>query len=62
MAPHEHLLPIDYGSHSGTARGIAAWVDTAEYEGISYATQTDGSGEGHENRQPSLSLQYVIKA
>ena len=54
---HYHNLPIDYGSHSGSSRGISSWVDnaTASSDG-SYKTGNTGGGQAHNNMPPYMAV------
>ena len=55
MPSHYHNLPIDYGSHSGSSRGISSWLDTATVlNDGSYKTGNIGGGQPHNNMPPYL--------
>lgn len=59
---HAHPLPIDYGSASGTMRGVPHWSDKSSYDEYHvFDTGYSGEGAAHENRQPSLYLYHIIK-
>ena len=59
---HTHSLPIDYGSSGGTRRGVPHWSDSAVLdENHVFDSGYSGEGAAHENRQPSLSLNQIIK-
>lgn len=61
--PHGHNVAIDYGGHDGNLRGLSSWSDHAKYD-ITGVMDTGRSGEGapHNNMQPSLALNQIIKA
>ena len=59
---HAHFLPIDYGSSGGTRRGVPHWSDSAVLdENHVFDSGSSGEGAAHENRQPSLYLNYLVK-
>ena len=59
---HSHMLPMDYGQHDGSNRGPDIWSDYGRFDtNRSYNSADSGEGAAHENRQPSLSLNQIIK-
>ena len=59
---HSHMLPMDYGKHDGSNRGPDVWSDYGRFDtNRSYNSADSGEGAAHENRQPSLSLNQIIK-
>ena len=59
---HSHMLPMDYGQHDGSNRGPNVWSDYGRFDtNRSYNSADSGEGAAHENRQPSLYLNYLIK-
>ncbi len=56
------MLPMDYGQHDGSNRGPDVWSDYGRFDtNRSYNSADSGEGAAHENRQPSLSLNQIIK-
>ena len=58
--PHNHTTLIDYKNLMGTPEGSNSFQVRQEPAGA-VATGSSGNGAAHENRQPSLYLNQIIK-
>ena len=58
--PHSHTTLIDYRNLMGTPEGSNSFQVRQEPAGA-VATGSSGNGAAHENRQPSLYLNQMIK-
>ena len=58
--PHNHTTLIDYKNLMGTPEGSNSFQARQEPAGA-VTTGSSGNGAAHENRQPSLYLNYVVK-
>ena len=58
--PHNHMTLIDYKNLMGTPEGSNSFQVRQEPAGA-VTTGVSGNGAAHENRQPSLYLNYIVK-
>ena len=58
--PHNHTTLIDYKNLMGTPEGSNSFQARQEPAGAA-TTGPSGNGAAHENRQPSLYLNYIVK-
>lgn len=58
--PHSHTTLLDYKNLMGTPEGSNSFQARQEPAGA-VTTGSSGNGAAHENRQPSLYLNYVVK-